>query len=344
MWSYARGSVAISTRAPIGHIGVLTQEGCVNQGCRLLTPKGSIGSEFLYFALNVGRDHLAALGQGSTFTELSAGQLASFPIPLPPLREQRAIAEYLDRETAKIDELVAKKERLIELLREKRTALISQAVTKGLDPDSPMKGSGVDWLGEIPAHWDVRRLKYVANILAGQSPPSNLVSDTMDGLPFLQGNAEFGPINPSPRFVCELAPKKCSAGDILLSVRAPVGALNIADRSYGIGRGLCAIRPLPDLVRRFTYFLLLAIRLRLNEMATGSTYDAVTTGDVGNLQTILPPLHEQRAIAEYLDRETAKINELVEKVGRAVELLRELRTALISAAVTGRIDVRAEAA
>ena len=203
---------------------------------------------------------------------------------------------------------------------------------------STYKPSDVEWMGEIPVHWDVKRLKFVASIEAGQSPPSNLVSDDMDGLPFLQGNAEFGPVSPSPRFVCEQAPKKCSAGDILLSVRAPVGALNIAERSYGIGRGLCAIHPSQDLVRRFTYFLLITIRSRLNEMATGSTYDAVTTGDVGNLRSILPPLAEQRAIAAFLDRETAKIDFLVAKKERLIELLREKRTALISRAVTKGLD------
>ncbi len=200
------------------------------------------------------------------------------------------------------------------------------------------KDSGIEWLGEIPAHWEVKRLKFVAHIEAGQSPPSEVVTDGSDGLPFLQGNADFGLISPLPRQICDVAPKRARAGHILLSVRAPVGALNIADQEYGIGRGLCAIGFNPVIHQRFGFYTVVTTRKQLGSVATGSTYDAVTASDVGGLPQLLPPEPEQRAIADFLDRETAKIDALIEKKERLIELLKEKRTALISHAVTKGLD------
>ena len=206
---------------------------------------------------------------------------------------------------------------------------------------SQYKDSGVEWLGEIPAHWEVRRLKFVTHTVAGQSPPSVAVTDRMDGtdgLPFLQGNAEFGPLSPKPQKVCDSAPKRAEPGDILLSVRAPVGAMNVADQPYGIGRGLCAIRPAAGLDRSFCFYEAMAMRPLLDAVATGSTYDAVTASDVGDLLTLLPHQGEQHAIADFLDRETAKIDGLVERNERLIALLQEKRTALITRAVTRGLD------
>jgi type I restriction enzyme S subunit len=208
------------------------------------------------------------------------------------------------------------------------------ASLRHITPYPTYRDSGVAWLGKIPAHWDVKRLKFASHIEAGQSPSSELVTDGSEGLPFLQGNADFGPLNPTPRQVCDAAPKKACAGDILLSVRAPVGAMNIADQAYGIGRGLCAIRPTRSVDPTFLFYLLIRIRSRLDSVATGSTYDAVTTSEVGDLPALLPPQSEQRAIAAFLDRETAKIDSLVAKKERLIQLLEEKRTVLISRAVT----------
>ena len=200
------------------------------------------------------------------------------------------------------------------------------------------RDSGVEWLGEIPAHWEVRRLKFLTCTVAGQSPPSIAVSDGMDGLPFLQGNAEFGPLNPTPHQVCDSAPKRAEPGDILLSVRAPVGAMNIADQPYGIGRGLCAIRPALGIDRSFCFYEIMAVRPLLDAVATGSTYDAVTASNVGDLPMLLPYQGEQCAIAAFLDRETARIDGLVARKERLIELLQEKRAVLITRAVTRGLD------
>ena len=158
-----------------------------------------------------------------------------------------------------------------------------------LGPYPDYRPSDVEWLDEIPSHWTVKRLKYSSRTIAGQSPPSEVVFELPGGLPFLQGNAEFGAVRPAPRLACDKATKRAFAGDILLSVRAPVGAINVADQSYGIGRGLCAIQPNPGLDGRFAYYLILSEVRWLHRTASGSTYDGVTAGDIGNLLLIYHP-------------------------------------------------------
>jgi type I restriction enzyme S subunit len=260
---------------------------------------------------------------------------------LPPKEEQQTIAVFLDRETSRIDKLIEKKEKQIELLKEKRVALISHAVTKGLDPNVKMKDSGIQWLGEIPKQWKLLRAKFCAEINMGQSPNSEDCNTEGIGLPFLQGNAEFGPRHPTPKQYCDVARKSSRAGDLLISVRAPVGALNIAEQDIGIGRGLCGIAPSKShLNSTYCWYLLHLVRKQLNFNATGSTYDAVSAEDVCNMILVIPPEKEQEKIASFLDNETGKIDTLVEKVQKSIELLKEYRMAIISAAVTGKIDLR----
>ena len=205
------------------------------------------------------------------------------------------------------------------------------------------KESGVAWIGAIPAHFEVKRLKYVADLNMGQSPPSEEYNSDSLGTPFLQGNADFGPYHPTPKIYCPTARKHASPGDILLSVRAPVGAINTADQEYGIGRGLCAIRPRTNQLEcRYAKYLLEVVRTELYVVATGTTYDAVTVDDVSNITCVVPPLDEQTQIANFLDCKTGQIDELIHTKERNIELLQEKRTALINQAVTKGLDPNAE--
>ena len=205
-------------------------------------------------------------------------------------------------------------------------------------PYSDYKTSGVGYLGDIPKHWKVRRLKYTATIIAGQSPPSENVFEYSGHSPFLQGNAEFGNIYPSPRLACKVPAKIAQAGDVLLSVRAPVGAINVAEQAYGIGRGLCAIRPSTNLAREFAYYALRVGRAGLDMVSTGSTYEAVSVGDVGGLPFPLPPLSEQTAIARYLDHADSRIQHYISAKEWLIELLTEQKQAVINHAVTRGLD------
>ncbi|AOC52415.1 Type I restriction-modification system, specificity subunit S [Microcystis aeruginosa NIES-2481] len=207
-------------------------------------------------------------------------------------------------------------------------------MTKKWQPYPTYKDSGVEWLGAIPEHWEVKKLKYISYLTMGQSPSSDDYNHEGYGSPFLQGNAEFGNRNPEAKIFCATVNKYAEKGDILISVRAPVGALNEADRRYGIGRGLCSIRPRDIIIREFAWYLIQVVKVELNFLSTGSTYEAVALTDVSNLSCLLPPLPEQQKIAEFLDQETGKIDKLITKKERLIKLLKEKRTALISHAVT----------
>jgi len=196
------------------------------------------------------------------------------------------------------------------------------------------KDSGVEWLGEVPAGWEIVRLKNIASVNMGQSPKSEDCNQDGDGIPFLQGNADFGDHNPTPRYFCTTANKFAQNGDVLLSVRAPVGAINIANQIYGIGRGLCAITANTETSRGYLYYALGKITEELFSVATGSTYEAVSAEQVGNARCFSPPAKEQHAIAAFLDRETAKIDALIAEQQRLIALLSEKRQAVISHAVT----------
>lgn len=166
-------------------------------------------------------------------------------------------------------------------------------------------------------------LRHLATVIAGQAPASENVRDLEDGLPFIQGNAEFGHRHPKPRYECSTPSKTCVAGDILLSVRAPVGQLNVADRAYAIGRGLAAIRPYAHIDARFLRYALVANLEGLHAASTGTTFMAVTLGDLKEIRLPAPPLEVQSRIADFLDEQTEHFDRIVNLRRRLVELLTE---------------------
>jgi len=203
-----------------------------------------------------------------------------------------------------------------------------------------MKDSGVEWLGEIPVGWEVIKLKFEDSTNMGQSPDSENCNMNEIGLPFLQGNAEFGDFHPTPKLWCTKPKKIGKKGDILLSIRAPVGELNIADRVFGIGRGLVAITPKKSNIS-FKLYQLKASTVFLKSLSTGSTFDAVSGGDINNLFLPIPPLSEQTAIATFLDQKTAQIDQAIALKQKQIELFKERKQLVIQRAVTKGLDPHA---
>ena len=275
----------------------------------------------------------------------------------PEIFEQRAIASFLDRETAKIDVLVAKKERLIGLLQEKRTALITHAVTKGLDPDVPMKDSGVEWLGEIPAHWELKRLWHVTpsdrQVMYGIVLPG---PHAEDGIPIVKG----GDVSPHRLHVDRLSRTARSIearhvrsrlrfGDLVYAIRGSIGDVALIPpelEDANLTQDAARVAHTSEVEGSWLLHMLksLSVFSQLEAGALGATIRGINIRDLKRALITLPPLTEQQALAAFLDRETTKIDDLVTNVGEAIERLKELRTALISAAVTGKIDVRETAA
>lgn len=195
------------------------------------------------------------------------------------------------------------------------------------------KDSGIEWIGEIPEHWEVKKIKHSIDLIMGQSPSSDDCNSLGNGIPFLQGNADFGSINPLPQSWCVKPTKIAPLNSILLSVRAPIGAVNIADNDYCIGRGLCA---LISETPKFLYYNSICLHNELNSLGTGSTFKAISTEQILNTYTVLPTPEEQTAIANYLDRKTTEIDELIADKKRLLELYEEEKTAIINELVTGK--------
>ncbi len=276
----------------------------------------------------------------------------TIPVQHPPLPEQRAIAAFLDRETKRIDALVEKKEKLVELLQEKRTALVSHAVTKGLDPNVRLKDSGVEWLGKIPQHWQVKRLKHVGKAVIGLTfDPADIVS-TEEGMFVLRASnvARGHIVLEDSLFVTTKIPEDLvtRVGDILICSRSGSRALIgkcavVDDNSAGLTFGAFMTVFRSKCSDYLFYVFNSALFVYQSASFQTSTINQLTVNNLQAFEIPLPPPNEGTAIAAFLDHETQRIDAMVEKVRLSIELLKEYRTALISAAVTGKIDVRSVA-
>ncbi len=274
--------------------------------------------------------------------------------PVPPLDEQRAIAAFLDRETARIDALIEKKRRQIELLQEKRSALISHAVTKGLDPNAPMKDSGIEWLGEIPRHWQAKRLRFLVSEPLKYGANESAELDDPDLPRYIRitdvdenGRLRGDTFKSLPEDVAR--PYLLKEGDLLLARSgATVGKSFYYEPSWGraayagylIRARFNPARMMPRFVNYFTnsqqYWQW------LGSSFIQATIQNVSAEKYANLIVPVPPVDEQAEIVAYLDGMWKRLNDLTRKVGGSIEQLMDYRSALISAAVTGKIDVRKE--
>ena len=333
----------------------------VSTGFAVVRPR-SLDPGYLSYALRSPFfvETVVSRSTGVSYPAINAPEVGNIGVTLPPLDEQKAIAAFLDRETARIDALIEKKRRQIELLQEKRSALISHAVTKGLDPDAPMKDSGIEWLGMVPSHWEVKRAK---GLLARNDGGVWGEDFDDDGVIVLRSteqtvNGDWRIVDPAKRRLTATEYTSCRLrkGDLVVT--------KSSGSSLHIGKTSIVTAEVEDLNCCYSNFMQ---RLRANRYAqprfiwyvlNGEVgrkqfdyYSSTTTGlanlngsIIGNVAMAAPPLSEQKTIAAFLDRETARIDAMTATVETSIETIQEFRTALISAAVTGKIDVRGEVA
>lgn len=343
------GSVILSTRAPIGSLGIAAKALCTNQGCKALVPNGP-SSRLLAYLLTASNEALNVRGKGTTFLELSGDELGAFVVPLASVPEQTAIASFLDHETAKIDALVVEQQKLIDLLQEKRQAVISHAVTKGLNPNVHMKDSGVEWLGEVPEHWDTGTLNRVARRIVVGIAEAATHAYVDSGVPILRStNIRAGRIigeilHVAPSFAEERGSKEISAGD-LITVRtgnAGVTAV-IPEELDGCQCFTMLITSLLDdnCGAFYCYWMNgVAAQHYFALEGWGTAQVNISVPILKALPVPIPPTDEQAAIVSFLDREIKRLDDLTSEAESVIRTLQERRTALISAAVTGQIDVR----
>ena len=307
---------------------------------------------WLYYTLQCAR--LDTISKDSAIPGLDREDAYARVIALGPIHDQRAIAAFLDRETAKIDGLVARKERLIELLQEKRAALITHAVTQGLAPNVSMNDSGVEWLGEIPNHWEIVRLRRVVSKFVdyrGKTPeksPSgiplvtarNIKNQSID----LSLSEEFIPEDLYPQWMVRGHPER---GDVLITTEAPLGqTAQIIDTDIALAQRIILLKTIRARITNDYlkyHFAADSGRMELSTRATGSTALGIKASHLKASLVAIPPIREQEEISRTVDSKTHDVDALIAKVRQAMDHLKEFRTALISAAVTGKIDVRGEA-
>jgi type I restriction enzyme S subunit len=349
-----RGSIVLSTRAPIGSIAIASVPLCTNQGCKSLVPRGTSDARCFAYLLSIATAALNVRGRGATFLELSGEELGRFQLPSAPVDEQQAIADFLDRETAKIDALVAEQERLIELLKEKRQAVISHAVTKGLNPDVPMKDSGVEWIGQTPDHWNVAPLGHLCEALSyGFTNPMPTADDgphmlTANDIDY--GRVRYESSRRTTRSAYEndlTAKSRPLRGDILVTKDGTLGRVAVHDgREACINQSVAFLRLRRSVEPDFAALALLAdvYQRRMQEDAGGTTIKHIYISRLAKMPIAYPPIAEQVTVLRSLAGPLQQLDTLVDDAQRAVVLLQERRTALISAAVTGQIDVRGASA
>lgn len=304
---------------------------------------------FLRHALPIPLKAINDITYSTTVKHLSSLDVQKIRFGLPDDQELTAIAAFLDRETTKIDALIAEQEKLIALLAEKRQATISHAVTRGLDPDAPMKGSGVSWLGEVPAHWSVSALSYVASIETGSTPDRGEPAYWNGSIPWLKtGEVNWLPIRDAEEFITE-AGFTNSAAKV-----SPPGTLLMAMYGQGVTRGRVALLEIhaaynqacaaiqfgPRVRPEFAKYFFMAAYEHVRDAGNETSQMNLSSGLIAKIRLPIPPGDEQSAVVEHLDRETAKLDVLQAEARRSIALLAERRSALITAAVTGQIDVR----
>ena len=342
-------SLVLSKRAPIGLVAITKVESTCNQGCFLLTKKMDIDERFYYYVLIQQKPYLEILGSGSTFLELSSDDLFSIRLPFPDLKIQKIIADYLDHETNHIDSLIEEKEKIVTLLNKKRTALISQIVTCGIDTNVSFKPSGCDYIVDIPAHWSVYRLKYLTNEPLAYGANEAALENNMSWPRYVRitdikddgtlRSETFRSLSPDVAH-----PYLLETGDVLFARSGSVGKSFLYRPEWGdacFAGYLIRFRSnvdmiLPEYVHYFTFSNAYWQQVRKGSIqATIQNFSAEKYGDI---LICLPPIQEQQAIVSHISEFIQREDNLQKDIVRSIELLKKRRAALITAAVTGQIN------
>ena len=305
--------------------------------------------EFLNYQLHSKqlRHNLLIGANGFTRINLKIDKVIDLLIALPSPTEQTAIASYLDRKTTEIDELIADKKRLLELYEEEKAAIINQAVTKGINSDAPMKDSGIEWLGEIPEHWEVKRLKYVASIndeVLTEKTDEDYKIEYVEISGVKSGIGITETVNYRFKDAPSRARRIARDGDVLVStVRTYLKSIAKVDNppeNLIVSTGFAVVRS-KNIDSDYTGYLFYSEMLigEIISLSTGVSYPAINSSQIGDIKIPIPPNGEQQSIVHYIETECGKIDAKIEKTKKLITLLTEYRTALISEVVTGKIKV-----
>ncbi|RPD49864.1 restriction endonuclease subunit S [Hymenobacter sediminis] len=355
---YKAGAVVIAMYgATIGRLGILGVDATLNQACCVFENPIGVDSKFFYYWLWAERPTLISLSTGGGQPNLSQDLLKQLKMPVPPLDEQRVIAAFLDERTAHLDSLIRRKEDLLKLLTEQRAALITRAVTRGLDVVAPLRDSGVPWLGQVPAHWEVKRLKFGLAAINPVGSNLPLPEDALVSFVPMTAVGEYGGLDlemEKPLDEIGSGYTYFADNDVVVAKITPCfengkGAL-ATGLTNGVGFGtteLHVLRHNAEMDSQFLFLLTISEPFRKlgeGEMIGAGGQKRVPEEFIKNLMAPFPPIDEQREIAAAINQINERSDKMTDITNREIAKLREYRAALITAAVTGRIDVRAEVA
>jgi len=308
-----------------------------------------INKEFLFYTFKIGQC-FSGLGKMGTQLNLNTDTIGMIKLPLPSFTEQLQIVQFLDEKTGVIDKLISTKERKIELLKQQRTSLINEVITKGLNPKVKMKDSGVEWIGEIPEHWEVSRFKYVSEIVTGNTPSK------MDGGEYYTEDDGFLWIKPTylkgDKYVDDSDEKLTELGRqqtrvipkesiMICCIGNTIGKYGMSNQDVSTNQQINSVIPYQSMIKSWycLYFVDVFTRDLLNR-SNFVTLPILTKSDLENIEVIVPPIKEQEQIVEHIESNTKEIDELVSMEQNKIDLLKEYRQSLISEVITGKIDVR----
>ena len=326
------GDVLLTKDGTIGRACIVTEnmpDFVILSSLGLLTPIKSLMNKYLYYFLisGINIDQMNSVIHGSALRRMTISKIEDLVLVLPHAeKEQIQIANFLDHETAKIDSLIEKQKQLIQLLKEKRQAVISHAVTKGLDPSVKMKDSGVEWLGEVPEHWEIGRLKNVLSIKNGRDYKAVEVED--GGYPVYGSGGIF---KRSSEFLYD-------GISLLFGRKGTIDKPLLVEGKFWTVDTMFYSELVKNVDPEYIYFQ--SLGFPFDKLSTNTALPSMTQEDLLNLGFVIPPVKEQTEISKFIKQYLEKNHSLMKKAESAIQLMQERRTALISAAVTGKIDVR----
>ena len=320
---------------------------------QILRPKKNVYSSFIYYSFYVKyarKVNALYFNQTTGIQNLKVKEYLNSPIILPPLSEQQAIATYLDKVTSQIDTAISQQQKMIDLLNERKQIIINNAVTKGLDPNVKMKDSGVDWIGEIPEGWDVRKLKHIAKTNSGSTPRSISGKDNPQSTikwvrttdlknSHITDTSEYLSINEMKSASCPLLPK----GTVLISMyggEGSFGKLGLLDTEATINQALCSINCTDKIIPEFIFFYLQAIHPIWIKFAMSTRKDPnLNQQTIKNIDVVFPAIDEQMYIVSAINKSIIQIDRALDNFNDQISLLQERKQIIINEVVTGKVKV-----
>ena len=343
-----QGSIIFSKRAPIGSVAIAGNDLCTNQGCLSCVPNG-MDSLFYYYALSVFTEVFDLFGAGATFKEISAKVFANFKMPTPPLSEQRVITAYLDVKCGDIDKAIATQQKRIALLQELRQSIITHAVTRGINPNVPLKNTGVDWIGMVPEHWSIMKTSLIFNnIGSGTTPKTSNTSyyTDSDGYNWLQtGDLNDSIIFETSKKVTSLAVKECNLrfypknSVVIAMYGATIGKVGILAIDTSTNQACCVLPKSNKMLSKYAFYLYLSAKEPMLIESMGGGQPNISQDIIKKLKVPVPPLSEQAILVSYIEDHTASLDKSIAKADQQVKLLQELKQSLITEVVTGKRKV-----